>query len=370
MHRYIGLMSGTSVDAVDAILVMIQSEAPLRVLATHSHPVPGETRAAVEALMRPDDNELDRIGELDVAVGHLFADAALALLAHAGADARQVRAIGSHGQTVRHRPQARFPFSLQIGNPAVIAERTGIATVADFRARDIAAGGQGAPLAPAFHAWAFRSPRHARVIVNIGGIANVTVLPSDPADAVAGFDTGPGNTLLDQWIHRHRGHQHDDSGAWAAGGTLREELLAVLLADPYFHQRPPKSTGREYFNLAWLDRVVAQRFTGLSAVDVQATLTHLTARSIADAINEYAPRAEGVFVCGGGSHNRFLMETLATLLAGRRVDTTGAIGVAPDWVEACAFAWLAHQTMEGRPGNLPSVTGARHATVLGGIYPA
>jgi anhydro-N-acetylmuramic acid kinase len=370
MHRYIGLMSGTSVDAVDAILVMIESEAPLRVLATHSHPVPGETRAAVEALIRPDANELDRFGELDVAVGHLFADAALALLSHAGVEARQVRAIGSHGQTVRHRPQARFPFSLQIGNPAVIAERTGIATVADFRARDIAAGGQGAPLAPAFHAWTFRSPSHARVIVNIGGIANITVLPSDPAEAVAGFDTGPGNTLLDQWIHRHLDRRHDDAGTWAASGALCEELLTALLADRYFHQPPPKSTGREYFDLVWLERVVAQEFAGLSAADVQATLTHLTARSIAKAIDEHAPHAAEVFVCGGGSHNRFLMETLATLLAGRRVDTTGAIGVAPDWVEASAFAWLAHQALEGKPGNLPSVTGARHATVLGGIYPA
>lgn len=370
MHRYIGLMSGTSVDAVDAILVTIQSEAPLRVLATHSHPVPGDTRAAIEALMRPDDDELDRIGELSVAVGHLFADAAMALLARSGVEAQQVRAIGSHGQTIRHRPQAHFPFSLQIGDPAVIAERTGITTVADFRARDIAAGGQGAPLAPAFHAWAFRSPERERVIANIGGIANITVLPSDPADAVTGFDTGPGNTLLDQWIRRHRDQRHDDSGAWAASGALCEQLLAALLTDPYFHQRPPKSTGREYFNLAWLDRIVTRGFAALSATDVQTTLTHLTASSIATAIDEFAPRAEEVFVCGGGGHNRFLMETLAALLAGRRVATTAEIGVAPDWVEAGAFAWLAHQAMEGGTGNLPSVTGARHATVLGGIYPA
>lgn len=369
MHRYIGLMSGTSADAVDAILVAIPSEAPLRVLAVHSHPLPRELRIAVEALMRPADNELDRIGELDVAIGHLFADAAVALIAHAGLSARQIRAIGSHGQTVRHRPQAHHPFSLQIGNPALIAERTGITTVAHFRARDIAAGGQGAPLAPAFHAWAFRSPNRARIIVNIGGIANITVLPSDPSEAVTGFDTGPGNTLLDQWTQRHHGKPFDDSGAWAASGMLREELLAALLADPYFRQRPPKSTGREYFNLDWLDRVTA-RFPQLSAVDVQATMTHLTARSIAKAIDEYAPHAEEVFVCGGGSHNRFLMETLAALLAGRRVDTTEAIGVSPDWVEASAFAWLAHQAMEGKPGNLPSVTGARRAAVLGGIYPA
>lgn len=369
MPSYIGLMSGTSVDAVDAILAAIEPDAPLHVLATHAHPVPDELRSRVEALLVPGDDELDRLGELDVAIGHLFADAALALMANAGLDGRRIRAIGSHGQTVRHQPQARHPFSLQIGNPAVIAERTGVTTVADFRARDIAAGGQGAPLAPAFHAWAFRSPGRARVIVNIGGIANITVLPSDPNEAVRGFDTGPGNTLLDQWIERHHGKPYDDGGAWGARGMLREELLAALLADPYFRQPPPKSTGREHFNLDWLDRFVA-RFPQLPATDIQATLTHLTARTIARAIDQCAPRAEEVYVCGGGGHNRFLMETLAALLAGRRLDTTEALGISPDWVEASAFAWLAHQTMEGRPGNLPSVTGARHPAVLGAIYRA
>ncbi len=369
MHHYIGLMSGTSADSVDAVLVAIPSEAPLRVLAVHSHPLPRELRIAIEALMSRADNELDRAGELDVAVGHLFADAAMALIAHTQLGARQIRAIGSHGQTIRHRPQAHHPFSLQIGNPAVIAERTGITTVAHFRARDIAAGGQGAPLAPAFHAWAFRSPNRTRVIVNVGGIANITVLPSDPTAPVVGFDTGPGNTLLDQWMQRHHGKLYDESGAWAARGMVREELLVALLADPYFQQRPPKSTGREHFNLDWLNRFVT-RFPQFSAVDVQATLTHLTARTIAQAIDECAPRAAEVFVCGGGSHNRLLMGTLAALLAGRRMDTTEALGVSPDWVEASAFAWLAHQTMEGRPGNLPSVTGARHAAVLGAIYRA
>jgi anhydro-N-acetylmuramic acid kinase len=363
-------MSGTSVDAIDAVLVAIESDTPLRVLATHSHAIPNETRTAVEALMTPSENELDRAGELDVAIGHLFADAALALLEHAGVEARLVRAIGSHGQTVRHRPRAPFPFSLQIGSPAVIAERTAIATVANFRARDIAAGGQGAPLVPAFHAWAFHSPKHDRAIVNIGGIANVTVLSADPAASVIGFDTGPGNTLLDQWIQRHRGQQHDSGGAWAAGGALCQDLLAALLADPYFQQRPPKSSGREYFNLPWLDRVLARHFPTLSAVDVQATLAHLTAHSIAKAITAHAPNAQEVFVCGGGCHNRFLMETLATLLPHRHLNSTAVLGLAPDWVEASAFAWLAHQAMEGKPGNIPGVTGARHAAILGGIYPA
>lgn len=368
--RYIGLMSGTSADAIDAALVEITADQSLRLLATHAQPVAPETRTALEALMIPGDDEVDRAGQLDIALGHMFAEAALELLAQAGVQASTVRAIGSHGQTIRHRPGARFPFTRQIGNPATIAERTGITTVADFRARDMAAGGQGAPLAPAFHDWAFRSDATARVIVNIGGIANVTLLPARAAGVTTGFDTGPGNTLLDQWIRRHLGRQFDNDGAWAATGHVHHDLLAALLADPYFRVPPPKSSGREHFNLPWLERILAAGFGHVSPVDVQATLTALTARAIANAVERYSADAREIFTCGGGSHNRVLLQRLRDYLPGRHIDTTTALGLHPDWVEASAFAWLAHQTLAGRPGNLPSVTGASHPVVLGGIYPA
>jgi anhydro-N-acetylmuramic acid kinase len=369
MH-YIGLMSGTSADAIDAALVEIAVNQPIRLLATRAHPIAPDTRAALEALMTSGDNEIDRAGELDVALGEMFAEAAVTLLTDAGIRAQEVRAIGSHGQTIRHRPGARFPFTRQIGNPSTIAERTGITTVADFRARDMAAGGQGAPLAPAFHDWAFRSRAAARAIVNIGGIANVTLLPADAARAPTGFDTGPGNTLLDQWIRRHHGCDFDRDGAWAASGRVHQDLLAALLADPYFRTPPPQSSGREHFNLPWLDRILATGFEQVDPVDVQATLTHLTARAIADAVTHYGAEAAEIYACGGGSHNRALLQALRDHLPDRRIDTTAALGVHPDWVEASAFAWLAHQTLLGQPGNLPSVTGARRPVILGGIYAA
>jgi len=364
MH-YIGLMSGTSVDGINAALVSIPVSGQLALLATHQHPLPTAVRAAIQALMQPGTNEIEREGELDVQLGRLFADATKALLIKAGVDASSIRAIGSHGQTIRHRPHAAHPFSRQIANPSVIAEETGITTVADFRARDLAAGGEGAPLVPAFHHWLFRKPGVNRAIVNIGGIANITWLPATESGTVLGFDTGPGNTLMDQWVDRHRNERYDRDGAWAASGRVQNDLLARLLADDYFAKAPPKSTGREHFNLAWLERQVAGN---LAPADIQATLAELTAASIAQGLKFLPDNIGEIYVCGGGSHNRHLLARLGALLPGIPVATTEVLGLDPDWVEAAAFAWLAHQTLAGHAGNLPSVTGARHPVLLGGIY--
>ena len=319
--------------------------------------------------MRTGANEVERMGELDMALGELFAAAANAVIKKSGLAPKDIRAIGSHGQTIRHRPRAAHPFTLQIGNPSVIAERTGITTVADFRARDIAAGGQGAPLVPAFHRHVFHSPQRHRVIVNIGGIANITCLPADAAQPVTGFDTGPGNTLLDQWIRHRQGRSHDDNGQWAAAGRASNELLEQLLADPYFAAPPPKSTGREHFNLEWLQGHLKRLAAPPADADVQATLMQLTAGTIAGAIRRFLPETQEAYVCGGGAHNRALMAALTGNLSGIKVATTEALGLPPDWVEAAAFAWLAHQALQGQPGNVPSVTGAKRAVILGGIYP-
>ena len=275
-----------------------------------------------------------------------------------------IRACGCHGQTVRHRPDAGY--TLQIGNPALLAELTGISVVADFRSRDVAAGGQGAPLVPAFHAAVFGSNAAHRVIVNIGGIANLTDLPA-LVGAVTGFDTGPGNTLLDLWIQRHLGKDHDDAGAWAGGGTVLAGPLAAMLAEPYFALHPPKSCGRELFNAAWLEKFSLQQ---ARPQDVQATLAELSALSIANAVEQHCPQAEEIYLCGGGTHNLHLLERLRRNLPRCRAATTAALEMDPDWVEAIAFAWLAKRTLEGECGNLPRVTGARGARVLGAVYPA
>lgn len=369
MH-YIGLMSGTSVDGIDAALVSLSAGARPVLLATHDHLINAATRSEIQALMRDGPNEIERLGVLDMALGELFAEAANAVIKKAGLVTKDIQAIGSHGQTIRHRPHAAHPFTLQIGNPSVIAERTGITTVADFRGRDMAAGGQGAPMVPAFHHQMFHSPQRHRAIINIGGIANVTGLPADASQPVTGFDTGPGNTLLDQWIGRHHARTHDEAGEWAASGQSSEEMLGKLLSDPYFRAAPPKSTGREHFNMEWLQAHLKKLAVPLSAADVQATLLQLTAQSIAQAIREFLPRTQEAYVCGGGAHNRELMAALAGSMSGMPVATTDALGLSPDWVEAAAFAWLAHRTLEKQPGNLPSVTGAKRAVILGGIYPA
>ncbi|MHB8453568.1 MAG: anhydro-N-acetylmuramic acid kinase [Acidiferrobacterales bacterium] len=368
--NYIGLMSGTSADGINAVAVAIAEPHGLELLACIHLPYTDSVRAAIQSLMQPGDNEIDRSAILDRNLGQLFAEAASAVAAKAGLDKSRIRAIGSHGQTVRHGPLAIHPYTVQIANPAVIAEKTGITTVADFRSRDMAAGGQGAPLVPAFHQWLFDHAGIRRAIVNIGGIANLTMLPGAASEAVIGFDTGPGNTLLDSWTGRHRGKRYDADGDWAATGSVDEELLEHMLADPYFALPPPKSTGREYFNLTWIDSQLSASSTRPASVDVQATLTELTAHSIAQAITGLAGGAREVFVCGGGAHNRELMRRLQANLGPVPLRTSVDLGLHPDWVEASAFAWLAHQTLGGRPGNLPSVTGAHHAVLLGAIYPA
>jgi anhydro-N-acetylmuramic acid kinase len=373
---YVGLISGTSMDAVDAALVALGEHVQPRMLDALAHPLPDGLHGRLAAVIAPGPVALTELGELDVALGHLFADACEALLDRARVRPDQVRAIGSHGQTVHHRPARRqsvdrsdgpLPFTLQLADPNVIAERTGITTVADFRRRDMAAGGQGAPLVPAFHRAVLAHPDQTRVVLNIGGIANITCLPAQRE--VCGFDTGPGNTLMDAWVSRHLDRPRDQDGAWAAGGQVRPGLLKRLLADPYFAAPAPKSTGREYFNLDWLDAVLADG-PDLAPQDVQATLTELTALSVARAVTEHAPDCLTLLVCGGGVHNATLMGRLKVHLEDLRVESTAAHGIDPDWVEAMAFAWLAGETLAGRPGSLPAVTGARGARVLGGIYPA
>ncbi|MEJ2346192.1 MAG: anhydro-N-acetylmuramic acid kinase [Gammaproteobacteria bacterium] len=363
---FIGLMSGTSMDAVDAVLAQIGGGTP-KLRDAISHPLPEALRARLLALSSARDDTVDLLGRTDLELAHVFADAVQALLRHAGIEPQQVRAIGSHGQTVRHHPAGPWPYTVQIGDPNCIAERTGITTVADFRRRDMAAGGQGAPLVPAFHAAVLRTSAEDRCVLNIGGIANLTVLPADSAAPVTGFDTGPGNVLLDYWAQRHLGAPRDDAGGWARGGTPDTALLQQLLSDAYFRQPPPKSTGREHFNGPWLE--LALQELPAAPRDVQTTITELTARTAADAVRTHAVSTRRLLVCGGGSHNAFLMERLAEHLPDVEVQSTDTQGMNPDWVEGLAFAWLAHQTLQGRPGNVPTVTGAHHGVVLGGIYP-
>lgn len=366
--NYIGLMSGTSMDAIDAVAASIFEENKLMLRATHHEPYPADVRKRLQAVRNGTENDIEFAAELDNELGNLFAQAAQHVQREAGLSTHEIRAIGSHGQTIRHRPDVAHPFSLQIGNPSVIAERTGITTIGDFRSRDIAAGGQGAPLAPGFHQWAFRSPHCNRAVVNIGGIANATHLPADKNEPVRGFDTGPGNTLLDAWVMLHQHEPYDHAGQWASTGRCRPELLQRLCSDHYFALTPPKSTGFEYFNLEWLQRYLAELGNAPPAQDVQATLVELTAHSITEALRRYLPEIDELYVCGGGTHNDHLMATLRTNLGTTPLHTTAALGLDPDWVEAAAFAWLAHQALEGDAGNVPTVTGARHAVILGSIY--
>ena len=366
---YIGLMSGTSLDGLDAALIDFGAARP-RLLAAHCSPLPAALRSELAALCHGCDDEIERMGAADRALGAALADAVDALLTEAGVDRAAVRAIGSHGQTIRHRPAARWPFTLQIGDPTTIAHRTGITTVADFRRRDVAAGGQGAPLVPPFHRALFGDDtgNRARAIVNIGGMANVTALARD--GRLLGFDTGPGNVLLDSWNQRHgRGH-YDADGVWAGSGTVVEPLLQQLLAEPFFTAAPPKSTGREQFNPAWLDHQLLQFGAELAPADLQATLAELSASAIAIAIAALPFAIDEVYICGGGAYNSDLMRRLQRHLQPRPLATTAQLGIAPEWVEAAAFAWLARQTLAGLPGNEPAVTGAERHCVLGAIYPA
>ena len=359
---FVGLMSGTSLDGVDAALVEFTSSAPA-LIDTAYQPLPGSLKAELLALQAPGTNELDRTARAGNELARLYAETVLTLLSRARVSPAAIRACGCHGQTIRHRPDAGY--SLQIGNPALLAELTGISVAADFRSRDIAAGGQGAPLVPAFHAAMFASDARHRVIVNIGGIANLSNLPV--RGTVTGFDIGPGNVLLDLWVQRHLGVAHDNAGAWAQSGSVLAEMLAEMLAEPYFAAPPPKSCGRDLFNAAWLEQFPLER---AAAQDVQATLAELSARSITDAVDQYCAQTDELYVCGGGAHNLDLLERMRRNLPRCRIDTTAALGTDPDWVEAIAFAWLARQTLAARPGNLPAVTGAGGERVLGAIYPA
>jgi len=367
---YLGLMSGTSLDGVDCALVDLSG--PPALAATRFLPYPLGLRDALLELSQSGSDELERAGRLSVELSALYATAVNGLLAEAGIEAAGIAAIGCHGQTVRHRPESGF--TVQLVNPALLAERTGIMVVADFRSRDIAAGGQGAPLVPAFHAVCFRSTQRHRVVVNIGGIANLTDLPAPPNGAVRGFDSGPGNILLDVWASQHLGTHCDRDGRLASTGTVIPDLLERMLNDEYFDRPPPKSTGRERFNAKWLAAKLGDerdyRHAGHAAADVQATLAELTARTIAGAIERCCPGAEDVFACGGGVHNPDLMRRLQAGLGDRHLATTDALGVPADWVEAMAFAWLARQALNRSSGNLPEVTGARGPRVLGAVYPA
>lgn len=363
---YVGLMSGTSMDAVDAALVDFSDGA--RLVLSHSLPLPAGLRSRLAALCVSGSDEIESMGRLDVELGELFARAVLDLLGKAGLPAAAVRATGSHGQTIRHRPRANPAFTLQIGDANVIAERTGITTVADFRRRDMAAGGQGAPLVPAFHAGVFASDSIDRVILNLGGIANITVLPAGRPEATYGFDTGPANTLLDAWCLLKQGSDFDKGGAWASSGSVNAALLRQLLGHPYFAAPSPKSTGREEFNLAWLEAELRRFAAPLEAADVQATLLELTTQGVAHAVRETGLRGGELLVCGGGAFNVALWRRLEALLPTWQLRSTADFGLAPTWVEATAFAWLARQTLLGLPGNLPAVTGAAGPRILGAVH--
>jgi anhydro-N-acetylmuramic acid kinase len=366
---FLGLMSGTSMDGVDAAVVRL-ADHYCKVLSSLCADYPAPLRRELQKL-RQDSVvcSIDQLGQLDSAVGECFAVAANAVLESAGLRREEIVAIGSHGQTLRHQPAADPPFTLQIGDPNIIASRTGITVVADFRRHDVAVGGQGAPLTPAFHRWLLADKRRDRVVLNLGGIANITVLPAGDG-AVRGFDTGPGNALLDAWVKKNRGLEFDDTGAWAAEGRCSDELLACLLHDSFFPAPPPKSTGFEYFNLTWVERKLAKCNLSVPIEDVQATLAELTCRTIADAVRREAEDTSEMFVCGGGVHNRHLMARLAANLPDIAVTSTAVLGLDPDWVEAAAFAWLAKCRLLGIPGNLPSVTGASKPVLLGGIFAA
>jgi anhydro-N-acetylmuramic acid kinase len=362
--RYIGVMSGTSLDGVDVVLAAID-ERMVAQQASYSHPIPPDIKEAVLGMCQGQAVTLSQVGELDARLGRLFAEAVLGLLDKAGIDAEEVTAIGCHGQTVWHQPKGDTPFSMQLGDNNRIAAMTGITTIGDFRRRDMAWGGQGAPLVPAFHQALLAHPTERRMILNIGGIANLSLLL--PGQPIRGYDTGPGNMLMDAWIWQQRALPYDKDAAFASEGRVDLMLLQHMLSDAYFAEPAPKSTGREYFNLAWLERQLASTHP-LAAEDVQATLAELTATSISEQV-QLAGGCDRLLVCGGGARNPLVMARLSAMLPGTEVSPTDAFGVSGDDMEALAFAWLAFRTLSGQPGNLPSVTGASRETVLGAIYP-
>lgn len=363
MALYIGVMSGTSLDGLD--IALVEQGEQLQLLATHYLPMPAELRQALLSLCSSGPDEIARAALAENRWATLAGEGIAQLLARQGLRPEDIRAIGSHGQTIRHEPARGF--TVQIGNPALLAEVTGIRVVADFRRRDVAAGGQGAPLVPAFHETLFSHIGQRLAILNVGGFSNLSLIAQ--GTPVHGFDCGPGNVLLDAWVERKRGQAYDADGAWAATGKVQPALLGTLLADPFFAGSGPKSTGREVFNLPWLDSHLAT-LPVYRDEDVQATLLELSARSIIDSLNNAQPGTQALLVCGGGARNGALMVRLAQLLPQAKVASTAAYGIDPDWVEAMAFAWLAHCCLEGVAANRPSVTAARGLRILGAIYPA
>lgn len=360
--HFIGLMSGTSADGIDAVLIASDDNQDT-LLQRHHRPMPASLRKEILAFRESGQDELHRLAMLDRHLADEYAAAVEVLLSSASLSSDAITAVGCHGQTLRHHPQGDAPYTLQIGDPNRLAELTEITVVADFRRRDMAAGGQGAPLVPAFHQAQLAREGVASGIVNIGGIANVTLVSAE--GQVQGWDTGPGNTLMDSWIAQHQHTPFDQDGAWASTGTVIEPLLRALMTDPYFSQPAPKSTGPEYFHLGWL---TAQLTGEEMPADVQRTLAELTVESLARVLESHS--LDVVRICGGGARNSLVLSRLKARLEALEVTTTDAMGVDPEWVEAWAFAWLAKQTLAGLPGNVPAVTGASGARVLGGIYPA
>ena len=362
---YIGLMSGTSLDGVDVAIVDFTRYPPTN-LYQNTLPYPADLRQCLRELIHSQASDLDDLSRIDAELAEIYARAIQHALHHMALKPGDIAAVGCHGQTVRHHPQGKIPYTVQLGDPGRLAALCGISTVADFRRKDIALGGQGAPLAPAYHRFLFHSHRQDRAVVNIGGIANVTILPANKQAPVSAFDTGPGNTLLDHWVREHRKQDFDDNGNWARGGTIMPDLLdSILATEPYFGLVPPKSTGTEYFSPAWLESWFNQ---DMAPQDIQATLTELTALTIARAINTMPANIHACFVCGGGAHNQFLLERLQTNLGNIKIAPTTELNVDPDFVEAGAFAWLARCRLQGTPVNLTEFTGARRAAVLGGLY--
>jgi len=369
---YIGAMSGTSLDGVDTVLILIDKD-KIDIQCNYSEAFPSNLREQILSLCSPGKNEIQRLGELNVILANFTAKAINKLLLKARKSQDKIKAIGSHGQTVRHIPNTLYPFSLQIGDPSLIAHLTGITTVADFRMADIAAGGQGAPLVPAFHQAVFSSKDTTRAIINIGGIANITFLPptnNSKHTRIKGYDIGPGNTLMDQWIQQKLGKPYDDKGIWADSGKLQPELLSAFMEDEFIQKSSPKSSGREYFNLAWIQKYLEDKNQG-NDEDIQRTLNEFTASCIAKSIKFETQNIPcEVYLCGGGVNNNLLTKRLSKLLPYYPIATTTKLGIDPQLVEAAAFAWLASQTIKGLAGNITAVTGASCAKILGGIYPA
>lgn len=361
-------MSGTSLDAIDAALLDF-TDNQIRLVATYSHALPETLKRQILQLNKPGQlDEVHQMAIVDQQLADVLAAAVNALLDISTIQPGNIKALGSHGQTIRHQPDAATPYTIQIGDPNRIAELTGVTTVADFRRRDIAAGGQGAPLVPAFHAALLHSTDENRAVLNLGGMANLTILPADPTEPVSGFDTGPGNVLLDAWYQQHHNAAYDHDGQWASTGMISEPLLNAMLELPFYQLAPPRSTGREQFNLDYLTSMLSQIAARPKPEDVQATLSELTARSVAHALTQWGGHCDRLLVCGGGTFNQDLIRRLGNILPGLAIESTIMHGMAPEWIEAAAFAWLARQTLHHQSGNLPEVTGAAHPVVLGAIY--